>query len=136
MRVDSLSLIVAILRTANHTIEQGLLHIKEAEAEVAHEPLEAGTGAEVDVTGAHIDGSVASGLNNISIDVGAMSVSQVANRLEVMLEAVVHSDQREFDQFRLPVDDALEVFHIDAPIAGHHNAKIEPVALLERLKMH
>ena len=54
-----------------------------------------------------------------------MRVRQVAHRLQIVLKAVVHRHQRDLDQLRLAIDDALEVLEVDASVAGHHDAHVE-----------
>ena len=54
---------------------------------------------------------------------------QVADRLEVVLESVVHGDERQLDQLRLSIDDLLEVADVDAEVPGLHDAQVETLLL-------
>jgi hypothetical protein len=64
-----------------------------------------------------------------------MRMREIAHRFQIVLEAVVHRDQRHLDQLRFPIHDALEVLQVDPPVAGHDDAKIEP-RLLQLHQVH
>ena len=129
VRLDAAHGVIAVLRAADAT-EQILARVEEAKPEVAHQPLEARAGAKVHAAGAHVDRRRADGLNDVRVDVRAVSVGEVADRLQVVLEAVVHRDQRQLDELRLLVDESLEVAQLDASVARHGDAQIEsPFAL-------
>ena len=50
---------------------------------------------------------------------------RIAHRLQIVLEPVVHRDERHLDELRLLVDDLLEIAHVDPIVARHHDAQIE-----------
>jgi len=54
-------------------------------------------------------------------------VRQVAHRFQIVLEAVVHRDQRNLDELRFSIDDALEVGEIDASVPRRDDAEVEPL---------
>jgi hypothetical protein len=53
----------------------------------------------------------------------------------MLLEAVVHRDQRQLDELRIPVDDVLEIAEVDAVVARHDDPHIQAVIPLERLQV-
>ena len=62
-------------------------------------------------------------------------MGEVAHRLQVVLVAVVHGDEREFDQTGVVVHDALEVLEPDAPVARHHDTEVQAGLTLECLQV-
>jgi hypothetical protein len=58
-----------------------LADIEEAQAEIAHQPLVGRAGGEIDAAGAQIDRHDAGRVDDVGIDIGAMGVGKVADRL-------------------------------------------------------
>src|SRR6185503_2706073 len=81
MRLDVARRVVAALRAVHDAVEQVLLRVQEAEAEVRHQPLEARARGEVHAGGLHVDRRRAGGLDDVGVYVRAVRVRQVAHRL-------------------------------------------------------
>jgi hypothetical protein len=113
----------------DHDVEQRLADVQEPEAEVAHQPLEARAGAEVDAARAHVDRSVAGGLHDVRVDMRAVRVCQIADTLQIVLEAVVPGDERHGDEPGVLVDGPLEVGGVDAPVARLDETDVEAALL-------
>src|SRR5262249_22180585 len=103
--------------------------VEEAETEVAHQPLVSRAGGEIDAAGADVDRDGTGRLDDVGVDVGAVGVREIAHRLEIVLEAVVHRYQRDLDQLRLAIHDPLEVLEIDAAVARRDHPEIEALLL-------
>ena len=97
--------VIAPLRALD-ALQRALARVEEAESEVAHQPLEARARGEVEAGRAHVDRNGARALNDVGVDERAVRVREIAHGLEVVLEAVVHRDERDLDELRLLVDDA------------------------------
>jgi len=82
-----------------------------------------------------VDWLISRSLNDVGIYIGAVCVREVADRLQIVLEPVVHRDMRYLDEASLLIHHLLEIAHFDPPIASRHNSKIEAKALLQRLQV-
>ena len=120
--------VIAPLRSVD-AFHRLFARIQEAEAEIAHQPLEARACGEIQSGGLHVDRHGARGLHDVRVDEGAIRVREVAHGFQIVLEAVVHRDERDLDQLRLLVDDLLEIFDVDAIVARLHDAEVEALLL-------
>ena len=103
--------------------------VEEAKPEVAHEPLVGCGGGEIDAGRLHVEGDGADPLDDVGVHVRPVRVSEVAHRLEVVLEAVVHRDEVELDELRLAIDHTRQVLELNSAVARHDDAEVEPLLL-------
>ena len=51
---------------------------------------------------------------------------RIADGFQIVLEPVVHRDERDLDELRVPVDGFLQVGQVNAALFWHHHANVEP----------
>ena len=85
--------------------------------------------------GLHVDRHGARRLDDVGVHERAVRVREVAYGFQIVLEPVVHRDERDLDELRLLVDDLLQVVDVDAIVARHDDAEIEAL-LLQLEQMH
>src|SRR5580658_4993146 len=96
-----------------NTVKQIFSDEKKPQPEIRHQPLETGAGTKINTARANVDGSSTRRLRDVGINVRPMGMCQIADRFQIMLKAVVHGDQRDFNQLRFPVDNALKILQIN-----------------------
>ena len=127
--LEAAILLPSILRGSHDFPLQVFADIQKPEPHIAHEPFVGAAGRAINTGPAHIDGNAAGGLNDVGVHISAVSMGQIADCFEIVLEAVDIRDEGDSDQPGLSIDHLFHIPHINAPVARHDNPEFHALLL-------
>ena len=113
-------------------VDQLAAHVKGRDSEACHKPLVSARGAEVDVLCANVNWPGADELDGVAIEVSAVRVCEIGERLHVVAVPAVVVDPRHRNEPRPAVDELLEVLDRGGAVPALDDADLDALVSARR----
>ena len=124
--LDVVVLPVSELHRVKDVVLQLFLHIEKAEPFETHQPLVAAGTTEIEPQGARVRGDAAGRLDHVGVQVRAVCVGELAERLGVGHKSIDVGHERDGNEPRVVVDQLFEIVEVGAPVALFNDPDLEP----------